>query len=600
MSEERRSVIGRYWPVLVVVAVAAVALGVGALGGGDDGDAASSTGSGTATTAESTGAAEGPPALAAFEGQDPLSAPDCDPETGRLMIPMVYAPNCVPLWDDSRDNGGATYPGVTADEIKVVIYDAEANAEVTAAVEDAIGRELTPEEENAANREKVFEAMNALWETYGRTVVFEMLAASGAANDDAAAKADAIRAAEEMDAFAVIGGPTGTKAFAEELAARQVICLCAEGYPQEAYERWSPYVYSASIGSDLRYTYVEDLVESLAGKPAEYGGDAVKDVERKFALVHYETVDEAYGAAAEAFVEEMASRGIDVDRLPYVLDLGTAQETAGTMVARMKSDGVTSIVFSGDPFMPYFLATEATSQDWFPEWVITGTAGTDTAVAGRRYPQDQWSHAFGLSTLLARVRPEAADPNDNFVAWYLGEELSTYPQIFTAPTLFTGIQLAGPDLTPETFRAGLFSWKPTGGFITNWGLSFGSQLWDVEDHTGADDVVLVWWDPTAEGPHEAQEAGESGAGLYRYLDGGRRYSRGELAGVSPTFFDPSGTVTLLDERPPADQAPDYPRRTGRTDAASRARNRTRTAEFLMLLLGDGEQVGVDLACDVAL
>ena len=46
----------------------------------------------------------------------------------------------------------------------------------------------------------------------------------------------------------------------------------------------------------------------------------------------------------------------------YVFDLGTAQETAGTLVARLQRDGITSVIFSGDPFMVYFLALAATSQ----------------------------------------------------------------------------------------------------------------------------------------------------------------------------------------------------------------------------------------------
>lgn len=546
----------RYWPVLLVVVVAAAALGVGALGGGDDDDG------GRTASEEPTARTDGPPALAAFDGEDPLEAPDCDPDTGRLAIPSLYAPNCVPLWDDTRDNGGATYQGVTAEEIKIAIYDAEGSAEATEALETALGRELTPEEENALNREKVFEAYNALWETYGRTVTFQLLAASGSATDDAAAKADAIRAAEEMGVFAVLGGPSGTKAFAEELVARQVICIgCAEGYPAESYEAWAPYVWSSSMSTTFRNTFVLDLVKTLAGEPASHAGEALQDTERKFAYVHGDTVDDAYKPAADALVDGLADAGIEVSDHPYVFDLGTAQETAGTLVARMQSDGVTSIIFSGDPFMPYFLGGAATGQEWFPEWILTGSAFTDTAVAARQYDQRQWEHAFGLSTLLARVDPDAAEGQDsNHVEWYFGEELSSYPELISASPLFNGIHLAGPDLTPESFRDGLFSYTPTDGFVTGWGVSYGEGVWGRPDYSAADDVTLVWWDPTAEGPHED---GAEGAGMYRYVDGGRRYGRGELDGVVAPFFDPSGSVLLFEERPPSDVPPSYPRRTSR-------------------------------------
>ena len=43
------------------------------------------------------------------------------------------------------------------------------------------------------------------------------------------------------------------------------------------------------------------------------------------------------------------------------------------------------------------------TQDYFPEWIITGTVLTDTTAFGRLYDQEQWAHAFGLSNLPARV-----------------------------------------------------------------------------------------------------------------------------------------------------------------------------------------------------
>ena len=49
--------------------------------------------------------------------------------------------------------------------------------------------------------------------------------ASGAPDDDAAARADAIKVATEVKAFASFGGPSETEAYAQELAARGVLCL---------------------------------------------------------------------------------------------------------------------------------------------------------------------------------------------------------------------------------------------------------------------------------------------------------------------------------------------------------------------------------------
>jgi hypothetical protein len=316
------------------------------------------------------------------------------------------------------------------------------------------------------------------------------------------------------------------------------------------------------MSSTYRGTYTADLVASLAGQPASHAGPALQQTERKFALVRGDTVDSAYARSAEALIARLADAGVEVSDHPYVFDLGTAQETAGTLVARLKDDGVTSIIFSGDPFMPYFLGLAATGQDWFPEWVLTGSAFTDTAIAARNYDQQQWAHAFGLSVLVARIDPDVTDlEEENHVSWYVGERLSTYPEIIPGGVLFSGIQLAGPNLTPETFRDGLFASTPTDGYVTGWAISLGEHVWDDPDYTVTDDVTLVWWDTEAEGPHED---GAEGKGLYRYVDGGRRYNRGELAGVEPAFFEEEGSILLLEERPASDVAPDYPRRTSRT------------------------------------
>ena len=541
--------------MLVVVALAAVAIGVGSVIGGDDDDAATpSTAAGTA------------PALAAFPGKDPLGAPDCDRTTGRLKIPMVYAPNCVPLWDDADDNGGATYQGVTAKEITIASSTPHNVALVTPATEAAIGKPLPTEAENDVNRGHVVDALNALWETYGRKVTWEHLNASGADGDEIAAKADAIRAADEMKVFAVIGGPLGTKAFAAELAARQVICICTDSQPESNLKAWAPYVWAPGLASTQRYDMVSELLTKLAGAPAEHAGGALATEKRKFALVYVDTADGAQRAGAEKLKSLLHDADVDIELVPYVYDLAGMQEAAGTMVSRMKSDGVTSLVFAGEPFMPFYLSVAADGESWFPEWVLAGTGLTDTTVAARRYPQDQWAHAFGVSSLIARVSPTVDKREPNFVAWYLGKTLSSYPNITELPTLFSGIQLAGPKLTPTTFRDGLFNYLPTKSYITNWGVSWGNHdLWDQTDYNGADDVTLVWWDPKAVGPHEVQTEGESGTGMYRYVDGGRRYAPGQLSGATPTpFFDPDGSVTVYDERPTVDQIPSYPPRTSRT------------------------------------
>jgi hypothetical protein len=333
------------------------------------------------------------------------------------------------------------------------------------------------------------------------------------------------------------------------------------------YEELAPYAWGALMSSTQGYVHRADYItERLAGQPAEFAGDEeLASQEREFAVVYYETTDGAYEAGIDFFEERLAEGGVELaDRIPYVLDLARAQEDATTIVARLKDAGVTSVIFAGDPAFPVYLTDAATQQDYRPEWIVTGSTGTDTATAARLYDQEQWAHAFGISFNPVRVDPDVADAEDtetNLAAWFHGEELSSYPNIFDFGRLFVGIQLAGPELTPETFRDGLFSFEPTSGHPTTYAVSFGDGTWPFVDYTAADDVTEVWWDPDATGE---DEVGNDGQGLYRYAEEGRRYLPGELAESTATPFDEAGTVTLLDAFPETDVLAGYERRTSRT------------------------------------
>ncbi|QGG95376.1 ABC transporter substrate-binding protein [Actinomarinicola tropica] len=560
---QQRSVLGRYWPVLVVGVVVAAVVLVGALRGGDDGDDGGEVAADTTAPDTDEGEGEGEDE---GEGASAEDAPDCDPETGRIMIPSVYAPNCVPLWDDAADNGGATHAGVTADEIVVVVYGGEPDENALQA-RSALGLDPPSDEEHAENRQKVVDTYNALFETYGRTVHVEVLETDAAGNDEVAARANAIRAADEMGAFAVVGGPANTPVFAEELANRGVLCLCTASLPIERYLEWAPHVWGGLMSSTQGYVHRADFILSqLAGEPAEFAGDeAFHTQERTFGLVWYDTPDNAYADGVAYFEELLAAEGVELE-LDIRYEYGTGanlDEDAQSIIAQMKEAGVTSVIFAGDPFMPTSLTNQATAQDYWPEWILTGSTGTDVSALARSYDQEQWRHAFGISFTLPIMDPRLEQQEGNVVSWHLGEELSTYPEITSWDLLFRGIHLAGPELTPETFRDGLFSFEPVSGHATRYGVSYGTELWEWEDYTSADDVKIIWYDPDTADPREENE---EVLGVYRCIDGCRRYLPGELGDIGP-LFEEDGSIVWFTERPEGDRSPQYPPRTGREDAS---------------------------------
>ena len=93
--------------------------------------------------------------------------------------------------------------------------------------------------------------------------------------------------------------------------------------------------------------------------------------------------------------------------------------------------------------------------------------------------------------------------------------------------------------------------------ITTWGQhGFWPGLDD--DPAGLDNAGILWWDPNATGP---DETGTVGKGMYRLMDGGRRYTAGHWPTEPVKLFDPAGTVTIYDANaiPPELQPANIPR-----------------------------------------
>lgn len=400
--------------------------GAGGAGGGSGGRAGSTGGR--------TGAAGGGP-LAVPKG----AGPDCDPATGRIRVPTFSAPPCVPAFSGS--NGGSTAQGVTKDAITVVMYQPQVDPATDAAL-TAAGASNTPDEQLATMKDYV-DYFNAHYETYGRKVVIVNKRGSGEADDDAAAKADAVDIATSVKPFAVFGG-TANNAFVTEIASRKILCICTTSQPQELYERYHPYVgYTTLMGSTQGYIHRAEYVgKRLAGRNAKYAGSVpLQQARRAFGLLYFETPDNAYKSGVDFFERELSKYGVSLEvRLAYTgpPNLATTQEQARPFIQRMVDEGVTSVIFSGDPISPAIFTREATRQNYFPEWIITGSALTDTTVFGRTYDPAQWRNAFGISFLTARA-PE--NQSDAYVLhrWHLGRDpvaANQYPVIYPVPWAF--------------------------------------------------------------------------------------------------------------------------------------------------------------------
>jgi hypothetical protein len=487
--------------------------------------------------------------------------PECDHQTGRLKMPSVYSPACVPVPAAGAGNGGATSSGVSATSINLVYYQPQPGG-LTSAISSAAG---TPAQALATYQS--FVAMfNHVYEMYGRHVNLIVFNATGAATDPVAAHADAVTVAQQDHAFASIGAPAQTTAYQDELARLHVLCMgCGDSSTNGEVQKNAPFQWANLPTADTSlYETVAYVIAKLNGKDAVWAGEpSFHDRKRSFVVVSETSEPPAPGTAelTATLTKKLRAGKVNMvspTTLSYTLDLTTLPTQAATIAEKLKASGATSVIFAGDPIMPIYLTKAAAGIGYFPEWIITGIVLTDTAALGRYYDQSEWAHAFGITSLAVPL-PVGSGDADRLYRWWYGA--NTAPASLAAPALippvqqfFDGVQLAGPDLTPYTFASGLFRSPPAGGGPTTPLDAYGYQgAAPLPSYSSPADYTFLWYDATARGP---DEEGVNGTGLMRYVNGGARYKSGTVPAGPVPMFTVSGSVTSYATAP--DRPPSYP------------------------------------------
>ena len=546
-------------PVVLIVA-AVVAAGIVATVN----ESNTSTPSATPTTSTHGTTSSSVPityATAAKEGKTSSYdwGPQCDHHTGRLKMPSVYAPPCVPV--PTGSNGGATSSGVTGTSINLVYYRPQPGG-LTSAVSSAAGTPALA----LATVQSYVAMLNQIFEMYGRHVNLIPFEASGGDGDPVAAHADAVTVAEQDHAFASIGGPATTSAYVDELARLHVLCMvCGDSSTYGLIAQNAPYQWANLPTADTSLNVTVDyIIAKLNGKDAIWAGDPAMHTRKRSFIVVSETSEPpspGFNELATSLANKIKAEHVNVassTALSYTLNLTTLPTQAATLAEKLKTSGATSVVFAGDPIMPIYLTKACANIGYFPEWIITGIVLTDTSTLGRYYDQSEWAHAFGVSSLAVPV-PVAASDSYHLYRWWYGADTS--PASLAAPAIlpgyvqfFTGVQLAGPHLTPETFTEGLFRAPPTGGGPTSPLEAYGDQgAAPRPSYASPADYTFLWYDATAKGP---DEEGTVANGLMQHVNGGARYRAGVVPNGAVPMFSTAGAVTSY--QTPPDRAPSYP------------------------------------------
>jgi hypothetical protein len=494
-----------------------------------------------------------------------LDNPRCvhdDPEYrpyGRFNSMLVgEGPVCVKPWKAGSDNGGATSRGATADRVTVVFV--LPNEQQRAGLSAAAGTAPVNRATGAPGtlEDAVHDYMLPLlqyYETWGRDIDVHFVTSSG--NDESAQRADAVTITA-LEPFAVVDLiTTGLDVLDAEIAKAKILVWGAATTTEKALAQ-APYRWGLSDAQASAINTAEVIGKQLVGKKAKFAGsDDLRGRTRRFGAVFIPTLIDIDG-----FTDQLKRyEGTLTSESPYESSGTTfgddtlAQSQAPTLITRMKNAGVTTVILWSDVAMNRALTAQATNQDWHPEWFVTGALFQDLGLFARGYDQDQFAHAFGLSSLFPYTRPdpdpevaELAGPNAP-LNWYWGPGVGTTAQS-SIPSrvgwVLNGIHAAGPNLTPKTFRQGLFSIPARGGaasgyttsFLVGYGRTPGLP-YDEYLQLGLD-FAPMWWDAATTGASNG--TGTQGKGVVRYIDGAKRYRSGTWPSKPFPWFEEEGTV----------------------------------------------------------
>ena len=479
-----------------------------------------------------------PDELAATDRGGPTEVGDGQPATGwgdtvtactdrELQLPdLGYSPPCFTF---SGDNGGATARGVTADSIKVSYrVTSDDNLLVLLGTLGNVPLDET-NEEMLHTAEALVEYFNAHFEFYGRKIELvgyegrgQILPEFTGAGQDGATN-DSIKVANEIGAFADLTGLT--QPYADALARNNVVSIGAPYMSREWFESHRPYAWSTFPDCTSTGVAAANYSNSrLFGRGAAFAEGDLAGKPRTMAVIAPNNLE--YQQCVDAFQDQIAAEGNDVTlELNYTLDPAQLKTQAASMMAKLVDEGTTSVSCACDPIMQMYLAQEATAQGYYPEWLIAGVGFIDMDLGGQiisKNAPDQWVRAFGGSPWAAQQPPETSVAHAAYRSVRDDEPSLLVDQIYhQLLVLAVGIQMAGPDLTPETFETGLFSYPGGDGQAGAWDFGPGH-------YTPVTDIREIWWDPDKISPFN----GESGS----YADVGERYPQTGVPEGDPEVF----------------------------------------------------------------
>ena len=496
--------------------------GVGARGepSGPPADMGGAVGGGKAVKTASTKRCVGSPPR---QTEDPLSPPCVASYTG--------------------DNGGATYAGVTKDEVRVVYYMTGG----TCRSPTSRGRECAPrdtyvdlgapptETEDVVSRgiRDLQNYFNDRFQTYGRFVHFWVYYDGGPTviAQPETQKAKAIEAIKRIDPFAAVDGSGGTH-YMLTMARRGVMVFqSTTATPLEFFRRYPKLIWNYLPAVELHArTFSSMLCRQVVGRPAAFSGNPGENGKpRRLGLLRPN--DDAawgegyhlFGELVKAQIEECGGQFVAEGEHPYTGRVNdgsaAAQQQVEQNIATFRQAQVSTIIWPLGLDLGRETETAA-RQGYLPEWILAGDTIMEGYDVGQLQDQRAMRHAWIQTTLarqpafnqdlcyLAMSESNPGKPEEDARQACL--QLNPYEAL---RQLFIGIQVAGPKLHPNSVDKGFHAIPPG---PSNDPL-VPACYYDPGDYSCVKDGTAMYWDTNGRAP------GSNSPGCWRMPDEGKRY-----------------------------------------------------------------------------
>lgn len=231
-------------------------------------------------------------------------------------------------------------------------------------------------------------------------------------------------------------------------------------------------------------------------------------------------------------IERLKRAGIPVAadyRLPP--DLANAGTKGASAVDAMRNAGVNTVIMP-DAGAPLTFTHAAEAARYSPDYYIWPCSGQDQSGMVRLFSPVQWENAEGLTCYDYEFNPDLTNnaKAERTEWWRDYQEMAGQNKTPPAPSpnvyfalwqLVVGVSGAGPDLTPETFKAALDDFKPYRYDAIQGRTNDPSNMWlniDADDRSAIGDAGKLYWTNTE------RENGGATQGRYVYPED-RRYRR---------------------------------------------------------------------------